>query len=139
VTRTEMRDMLASREIQLTKSLGQNFLHDKNQLRRIVEAAELTKSDKVLEIGPGLGPLTELLLESTGHVLAIEKDARLVELLREKFSPLPPTLSPLGGEREGTAPSVASVTPSPPDEGRRRGPGRGGASKNSTLKGSPSP
>jgi len=85
VTRTEMRDMLAVRGIQLTKSLGQNFLHDKNQLRRIVEAAELTKSDEVLEIGPGLGPLTELLLESAGHVLAIEKDARLVEILSDRF------------------------------------------------------
>lgn len=81
-----MRDVLAARGIQLTKSLGQNFLHDRNQLRRIVAAAELTKADKVLEIGPGLGPLTELLLESAGEVLAIEKDLRLVEFLRERFS-----------------------------------------------------
>jgi 16S rRNA (adenine1518-N6/adenine1519-N6)-dimethyltransferase len=84
----EMRDLLARREIQLTKSLGQNFLHDGNQLRRIVEAAELKKTDKVLEIGPGLGPLTELLLERAGEVLAIEKDARLVEFLRERFANL---------------------------------------------------
>ena len=76
---SEMRELLAKRGIQLTKSLGQNFLHDGNQLRRIVDAAELTKTDKVLEIGPGLGPLTELLLEKAGEVLAIEKDARLVE------------------------------------------------------------
>jgi 16S rRNA (adenine1518-N6/adenine1519-N6)-dimethyltransferase len=82
---TEMRDVLATRGIQLTKSLGQNFLHDGNQLRRIVEAAELKKTDKVLEIGPGLGPLTELLLQNAGEVLAIEKDARLVEFLRERF------------------------------------------------------
>jgi 16S rRNA (adenine1518-N6/adenine1519-N6)-dimethyltransferase len=82
---SEMRDWLAQREIQLTKSLGQNFLHDGNQLRRIVEAAELKKTDKVLEIGPGLGPLTELLLENTGEILAIEKDARLVKFLRERF------------------------------------------------------
>jgi len=74
------------RGIQLTKSLGQNFLHDGNQLRRIVDAAELKKTDKVLEIGPGLGPLTELLLENAGEVLAIEKDARLVEFLRERFN-----------------------------------------------------
>jgi 16S rRNA (adenine1518-N6/adenine1519-N6)-dimethyltransferase len=82
---TEMREVLSAREIQLTKSLGQNFLHDANQLRRIVEAAELSKKDKVLEIGPGLGPLTELLLEKAGEVLAIEKDGRLVEFLRERF------------------------------------------------------
>ncbi len=82
---SEMRELLAKRGIQLTKSLGQNFLHDGNQLRRIVKAAELKKTDKVLEIGPGLGPLTELLLENSHEVLAIEKDARLVEFLREQF------------------------------------------------------
>ncbi|HEV2318616.1 MAG TPA: 16S rRNA (adenine(1518)-N(6)/adenine(1519)-N(6))-dimethyltransferase RsmA, partial [Verrucomicrobiae bacterium] len=80
----EMRETLASRGIQLTKSLGQNFLHDQNQLRRIVEAAQLCPGDKVLEIGPGLGPLTELLLEKAGHVLAIEKDIRLSGILRER-------------------------------------------------------
>jgi 16S rRNA (adenine1518-N6/adenine1519-N6)-dimethyltransferase len=81
-----MRELLATRGIHLTKSLGQNFLHDGNQLRRIVKAAELKKTDKILEIGPGLGPLTELLLENAGEVLAIEKDARLVEFLREQFN-----------------------------------------------------
>jgi 16S rRNA (adenine1518-N6/adenine1519-N6)-dimethyltransferase len=83
---SEMREVLDRRGIQLTKSLGQNFLHDANQLRRIVEAAELSKTDKVLEIGPGLGPLTELLFEKAGEVLAIEKDARLVEFLCERFN-----------------------------------------------------
>ena len=81
-----MRELLTTRGIQLTKSLGQNFLHDANQLRRIVEAAELEKVDKILEIGPGLGPLTEWLLEKAGEVLAIEKDLRLVEFLRERFN-----------------------------------------------------
>jgi 16S rRNA (adenine1518-N6/adenine1519-N6)-dimethyltransferase len=80
-----MRELLEREGIQLTKSLGQNFLHDGNQLRRIVAAAELQPTDKVLEIGPGLGPLTQLLLEHAGEVLAIEKDARLVEVLRERF------------------------------------------------------
>jgi len=93
-----MRELLAARGIQLTKSLGQNFLHDANQLRRIVEAAELSKADKVLEIGPGLGPLTELLLEHAGEVRAIEKDSRLVEYLRERFEPLAPSLPPPGGK-----------------------------------------
>jgi len=80
-----MRRWLDERGIQLTKSLGQNFLHDSHQLERIVAAAELGKSDKIFEIGPGLGPLTELLLAQAGEVLAIEKDARLVEVLRERF------------------------------------------------------
>jgi 16S rRNA (adenine1518-N6/adenine1519-N6)-dimethyltransferase len=86
---SEMRDLLAREGIQLTKSLGQNFLHDGNQLRRIVDAAELSKADKVLEIGPGLGPLTQLLLARAGEVLAIEKDARLVDMLRSRFGALP--------------------------------------------------
>lgn len=80
-----MREVLAARGIHLTKSLGQNFLHDQNQLHRIVEAAELSAHDKVLEIGPGLGPLTGLLLNSAGRVFAIEKDERLVDFLREQY------------------------------------------------------
>ena len=87
---SEMRDLLDRRDIQLTKSLGQNFLHDTRQLERIVAAAQLTPSDKVLEIGPGLGPLTALLLAGAGEVLAIEKDFRLVELLRERFAAFTP-------------------------------------------------
>jgi len=85
MTLSEMREVLASRGIRLTKSLGQNFLHDGNQLRRIVAAAELTKADRVLEIGPGLGPLTEWLVAQAGEVLAIEKDGRLVTALRERL------------------------------------------------------
>src|ERR1700743_1851772 len=86
---SEMRELLAREGIQLTKSLGQNFLHDGNQLRRIIDAAELSKADKVLEIGPGLGPLTELLVKNTGEVLAIEKDVRLVEVLNQRFKGTP--------------------------------------------------
>ncbi|MCI0745839.1 MAG: 16S rRNA (adenine(1518)-N(6)/adenine(1519)-N(6))-dimethyltransferase RsmA [Verrucomicrobia subdivision 3 bacterium] len=82
---SEMRQLLAEEGIRLTKSLGQNFLHDSNQLRRIVEAAEITRRDKVLEIGPGLGPLTEMLIERAAEVVAIEKDFRLVELLQKRF------------------------------------------------------
>lgn len=82
---TDMRRTLEERGIQLTKSLGQNFLHDGNQLARIASLAELNKDDKVLEIGPGLGPLTELLLAQAGEVLAVEVDARLVAVLKERF------------------------------------------------------
>src|SRR5258706_14966466 len=83
---SEMKEILARGDIQLTKSLGQNFLHDQNQLRRIVDAAELTDADQVLEIGPGLGPLTELLLARAGTVLAIEKGRRLVDFLAQHFA-----------------------------------------------------
>jgi len=85
---SEMRQILDERGIKLTKSLGQNFLHDNNQLRRIVELAELSKSNRVLEIGPGLGPLTELLLERVGEVFGIEKDKRLCEILHQRFPKL---------------------------------------------------
>jgi 16S rRNA (adenine1518-N6/adenine1519-N6)-dimethyltransferase len=89
MTLSEMRQVLAAGDIQLTKSLGQNFLNDGNQLRRIVAAAELAPGDSVLEIGPGLGPLTALLLAREAKVLAIEKDGRLVSFLRAKFGGAP--------------------------------------------------
>ena len=83
---SDMRQSLSSRGIQLTKSLGQNFLHDQNQLDRIAELGELVPGDQVLEIGPGLGPLTAKLLERGAEVFAIEKDRRLCEFLRERFT-----------------------------------------------------
>jgi 16S rRNA (adenine1518-N6/adenine1519-N6)-dimethyltransferase len=85
MTITDMRRLLEERGILLTKSLGQNFLHDANQLRRIVAAAELQPTDRVLEIGPGLGPLTELLLAEAGEVFAVEKDERMFKVVGERF------------------------------------------------------
>jgi 16S rRNA (adenine1518-N6/adenine1519-N6)-dimethyltransferase len=82
---SEMRELLRDREIALTRSLGQNFLHDANQLRRIIRLADLAVGDRILEIGPGLGPLTGCLLEAGCEVLAIEQDARLVAFLRERW------------------------------------------------------
>jgi 16S rRNA (adenine1518-N6/adenine1519-N6)-dimethyltransferase len=86
MTLSEMKQVLAAGDLQLTKSLGQNFLHDGNQIRRMAAAAELTRADRVLEIGPGLGPLTEVLLAQAGEVLAIEKDRRLVDFLRNRLA-----------------------------------------------------
>ena len=83
---SEMKRILAASDIQLTKSLGQNFLHDANQLQRIVATACLTATDRILEVGPGLGPLTAFLLQHTRHVLAIEKDGRLVAVLKQRFA-----------------------------------------------------
>jgi 16S rRNA (adenine1518-N6/adenine1519-N6)-dimethyltransferase len=83
----EMRQLLSERGIQLTKSLGQNFLHEEKVIAKIAASGDLTKADKVLEIGPGLGPLTELLLAQAGEVLAIEMDARLIDILRKRWSP----------------------------------------------------
>ena len=94
---SEMKQILASSAIRLTKSLGQNFLHDGNQLRRIVAAAQLTRSDRVLEVGPGLGPLTEILLAQAGEIFAIEKDRRLFEFLAQRFA-LAPNLALQNGD-----------------------------------------
>ncbi len=67
------------------KSLGQNFLHSDKALRQIVEAADVTPSDLIVEIGPGEGTLTEKLLASGAKVFAVEKDDRLIPILQEKF------------------------------------------------------
>lgn len=67
------------------KSLGQNFLNSQRVISRIVESAELSQSDIVLEIGPGLGAITEKLLLSAGKVVAVEKDRELYAILEEKF------------------------------------------------------
>lgn len=91
---SEMRQLLFERHIQLTRSLGQNFLHDAHQLRRVVALAELCPGDRVLEIGPGLGPLTEGLLAAGADVLALEKDARLVALLAERLKVTPEPAGP---------------------------------------------
>ena len=53
---------------------------------KIVESAEITKNDLVIEIGPGLGNLTEFLLEKAGKVIAIELDQRMLEILNDRFS-----------------------------------------------------
>jgi len=67
------------------KSLGQNFLKSESALRKIIEAGEISPLDIVLEIGPGKGALTKKLLEKAGHVIAVEKDRELFELLQNKF------------------------------------------------------
>ena len=71
--------------IKAKKSLGQNFLKDEAVLDRIIKAANLSKEDVVVEIGPGRGSLTEKLAQVCGKVIAIEIDERLVEVLHTKF------------------------------------------------------
>lgn len=71
--------------IQTKKSLGQNFLKDKKILNKILDFARIEKEDTVLEIGPGEGSLTELLLERVHKVISIEKDENLAEQLSEKL------------------------------------------------------
>lgn len=68
------------------KSLGQHFLTSQKALAQIRDAADLTAEDIVLEIGPGLGALTEILLIFAGKVIAVEKDTNLARILKEKFA-----------------------------------------------------
>ncbi|MBN1268150.1 MAG: ribosomal RNA small subunit methyltransferase A [Kiritimatiellae bacterium] len=68
-----------------SRALGQNFLIDENILRIMIGLAAPSPDDVVFEIGPGLGVLTESLLEQAGRVIAVEKDARLCRYLRSRF------------------------------------------------------
>ena len=72
--------------IRANKPLGQNFLVSDETVEKIVESAEISKEDLVIEIGPGLGTLTNELLKKAKKVIAIELDSRMVEILDERFS-----------------------------------------------------
>ena len=68
------------------KSLGQNFLNDKNILKNIVNVGKITKKDKILEIGPGTGNLTEFIIKSQPkNIIVVEKDIELARVLKKKF------------------------------------------------------
>ncbi|MEY2526808.1 MAG: rRNA (adenine1518-N6/adenine1519-N6)-dimethyltransferase [Verrucomicrobiota bacterium] len=82
---SEINRTLQEIHVSPVKSLGQNFLHDRNLARWIVDQAGITSNDYAVEIGPGLGALTEIILATGASVLAIEKDARLARFLQEKF------------------------------------------------------
>jgi len=72
--------------ISANKSLGQNFLINDEVVQGIVDKAEISKDDLVIEIGPGLGTLTKELLEKAGKVIAIELDRRMIEILTDRFN-----------------------------------------------------
>jgi len=77
----EIRALASELGVRPTKTLGQNFLHDANTIRRIVRTAELTPGERVLEVGPGLGSLTLGLLEAGHPVVAVEIDRVLAHAL----------------------------------------------------------
>ena len=83
-TLSQIQAMLAAAGTQPKKRFGQNFLHDHNQLRKIVEAARLSQNDVVLEVGAGTGTLTEAVLETGARVLAVEIDDDLVGILHQQ-------------------------------------------------------
>ncbi|MDG2497733.1 MAG: 16S rRNA (adenine(1518)-N(6)/adenine(1519)-N(6))-dimethyltransferase RsmA [Aquiluna sp.] len=82
----EIRQLASKLNIKPTKKLGQNFVIDPNTINRIVTAAGITASDRVVEIGPGLGSLTLGILSVTGSVMAVEIDPVLAAELPETIS-----------------------------------------------------
>lgn len=79
---SETVKILRRHGIRLARSLGQNFLIDENILNKIIETAAISRRDVVLEIGPGIGTLTELLAASAGTVIAVEIDHRFVNIIK---------------------------------------------------------
>lgn len=82
----DVRALAESLGIVPTKKLGQNFVTDPNTIRRIVQAAKLTGSETVVEIGPGLGSLTLGLLEQAKHVIAVEIDNKMAAAIEDTVS-----------------------------------------------------
>ena len=81
----ELKSLLQEYNLWAKKHFGQNFLVDEKVFDQIIGAADLKSSDNVIEVGPGTGFLTEQLVESANHVMAIEKDRDMVYLLNDRF------------------------------------------------------
>lgn len=80
------KNILRKYNLQANKRFGQNFLIDDNVLENIVEAANISENELIIEIGPGLGNLTEYLLKKSTYVLLIEVDNNMINILNDRFS-----------------------------------------------------
>jgi 16S rRNA (adenine1518-N6/adenine1519-N6)-dimethyltransferase len=96
------------------KRFGQHFLVDKTVREQLIDLAELTRADTVLEVGPGLGFLTAALAAKAGRVIAVEKDRTLVEYLKSKFSQHQNLTVVQGDALTVAIPERAKVVSSPP-------------------------
>jgi len=85
-TKRDIQALLASAGVRPRKRHGQNFLIDGNLMRQLAQSAELEPEDTVLEVGPGTGGLTDLLLPQAGHVIAIEVDTALHGVLARRYA-----------------------------------------------------
>ncbi len=81
----ETKYLMEKYKIRANKGLGQNFLIDDNVLNDIVNGANIEKDDLVIEIGPGLGSLTKILLEKAKKVICIELDKKMIKILNDRF------------------------------------------------------
>ena len=79
-------EIIQKYEFTFQKKFGQNFLIDSHVLNKIISSADITKDDFVLEIGPGIGTMTQYLAEAAGRVLAVEIDKTLIPILHETLS-----------------------------------------------------
>ena len=86
-TLTDIKTLLASHGLHPKKRFGQNFLHDGNHMRRIMDAAAPGSGELILEVGPGTGALSERLLEAGANVLAVEIDPDMEPILRQRLAP----------------------------------------------------
>lgn len=82
----ETKFIMNKYNIRANKNLGQNFLIDENALEEIVNSSEISKNDLIIEIGPGLGTLTSLLIEKAGKVICVELDLNMITVLKDRFS-----------------------------------------------------
>lgn len=83
---TNTSEVLKKHQFRMQKKYGQNFLIDANILNKIIEAAQITEKDCVLEIGPGIGTMTQYLAEAAGKVIAVEIDRGLIPVLEDTLS-----------------------------------------------------
>ena len=81
----ETQFLMNKYHIKANKALGQNFLIKEEIVEQIIESAEITQEDLVIEIGPGLGTLTKYLLQKAGKVICIELDKKMINILNERF------------------------------------------------------
>lgn len=86
-TPARTREIMQQYGLFVKKSLGQNFLIEPNILTKIIDAAQIDKATNVIEIGPGIGALTERIAREANHVLAFEIDGRLIPILEDTLSP----------------------------------------------------
>ena len=85
-TQTEIKALLAEAGLRPAKRYGQHFLIDGNLMRMLVDEADLGPADTVIEVGPGIGNLTELLVERAGWVVAVEIDPAIAEIARTRLA-----------------------------------------------------